>query len=390
MGNDVRSAHGLSQPPSSGVLNDEPTEMGLATPVQVVRGRDNIARMRPLLVELCQRTGQTGAMDSLEYRLGAPSALGKMPYLVLLGIPPTLEINEAVAADVQGAVVLYEYRVAGQSMRVFITDDLTGRQTVIAPAELRAQVAQIAGRALIEQGALMALISLEGKMETDRSFLPARQSSPCHLAVRRRIMPRDLLTEDTIEATMASLGKRTRRNLRYYRRLAETHLGAIFVPEVEITREEFVEMNRTSTNPAPPADAAWRYECITGLEHTMFAGVRAADGRWLSLVGGRRIQGVTEIEWQMNRSGLPRYSLSTVMRSYLLEHEVALGATKLMFQGGTPHSMRHSLILSEALDILVMRRSSLAWVLRRCARWIFPRSNFLGSALLDKSLTWIQ
>jgi hypothetical protein len=120
----------------------------------------------------------------------------------------------------------------------------------------------------------------------------------------------------------------------------------------------------------------------------MFAGVKARDGTWLSMVGGRRHEGVTEIEWQMNRAGLPRYSLSTVMRSYLLEHEVAQGTGKIMFQGGTTHSMRNALIGSNVLDILIVRRSPLARLVRQLAKRFFPESNFLGKVLRDPNLVW--
>jgi hypothetical protein len=186
------------------------------------------------------------------------------------------------------------------------------------------------------------------------------------------------------------LGKRTRRNLRYYRRRAEADLGATFIPSMAVSREQFIKMNRASTNPAPQADAAWRYDCLGDLPGSMFAGVRARDGRWLSVVGGRRHEGVTEIEWQMNRAGLPRHSLSTVMRSYLMEHEAALGTTTMMFRGGTSHSMRNALIDSHVLDILVVRRSRLAWLVRQLAARLFPESNFLGKVLRDKGLVWRQ
>jgi hypothetical protein len=122
----------------------------------------------------------------------------------------------------------------------------------------------------------------------------------------------------------------------------------------------------------------------------MFAGVRARNGRWLSLIGGRRHMQVTEIDWQMNLAGLPRYSLSTVMRSFVLEHEVGLGTTRLAFTGGTPHPMRHSFVCVDAVDVIALRRSASGWLLRRLAWWLFPEKNFLGQALRDRQLHWSQ
>ena len=52
------------------------------------------------------------------------------------------------AEQLCGAVLLYEYRVAGLATGVFATDDMIGVRTVIAPAEIRAEVAGRAIRSL--------------------------------------------------------------------------------------------------------------------------------------------------------------------------------------------------------------------------------------------------
>jgi hypothetical protein len=87
-------------------------------------------------------------------------------------------------------------------------------------------------------------------------------------------------------------------------------------------------------------------------------------------------------------AGLPRYSLSTVMRSYTLEYEIGLGTEWLAFTGGTPHSMRHSFLHVDAADVIAVRRSTAGLALRRFASWIFPEKNFLRSALEDEQLHW--
>ena len=207
---------------------------------------------------------------------------------------------------------------------------------------------------------------------------------------RTRSVPRYLPLAATAEATLATLGRHTRRNLRYYRRRLEIEVGAEFVPEVEMGLRQFLAINRASTNPVSDDLARWRYEAIQRTPGTLFAGVRTPKGRWLSLVGGRRHNRSVEVDWQINLAGLPRYSLSTVMRSYLLEHEIELGTTKLVFTGGTPHSIRHSFVCVDATDVIALRRSSRAWILQRFARWIFPETNFLGHALRDAQLPWAR
>jgi hypothetical protein len=355
----------------------------------VLRGREAVIAMRGMLAELGRRCGQPGVMDIVDHLVHSPTALGKTPYLVLAGLRTGVPAARATADDVCGAVLVYEYRVAGIGLRVFATDDVTGRRTVIAPPALRARAAEEACRILAETGAQVALLSLEGRPEPRTP--PMRivtQPGTCRIGARTRTFACDLMLEDTLEATLANLGKHTRRNLRYYRRRAEVELGVTFIPMVEMGVEEVVELNRNSKTRIPDAEALWRYECLMATPNRVFAGVRASDGRWLSVVAGRRNGGVTEIEWQMNREDLARHSLSTVMRSYLLEHEVEFGTRKMVFLGGTPHAMQHSLALSEAGDVLMVRRSVRARLLCCLCRWVFPQPNFLRGMLLDKNVAW--
>jgi hypothetical protein len=187
------------------------------------------------------------------------------------------------------------------------------------------------------------------------------------------------------------MGPKTRRNFRSYRRRAEADLRTEFVPEVRMGREELLEINSRSTNPATREAMLWRYSLQESEQAgAMFCGVRSQDGQWLSLIGGRRHGEITEIDWQVNLAGLPQYSLSTVMRAYLLEHEISRGTRKLMFEGGTPHPMRHSFVLGDATDVLAVRRySTRGWGLRRFSRRLFPESNFLAAALHDEAAEWV-
>jgi hypothetical protein len=357
--------------------------------MHVLRGREAVAARAGMLADLCERTGQAGAMHWLGYLMATPTALEKIPTLVLAGMDSGADPAEATANECVGAVLLYEYKVGGRGARVFATDNTTGQRTVIAPLNLRTQVAEEACQTLVDRGALAAMISFEGGAV---NLLEGRigLTETCRMAKRNRSVPRYLTLADTVEDTLATLGRHTRRNLRYYRRRLETEMGAEFVPEVAMGRDEFLAINRASTNPVSDDLAAWRYDAIQRTPGTMFAGVRARNGRWLSLIGGRRHMQVTEIDWQMNLAGLPRYSLSTVMRSFVLEHEVGLGTTRLAFTGGTPHPMRHSFVCVDAVDVIALRRSASGWLLRRLAWWLFPEKNFLGQALRDRQLHWSQ
>jgi hypothetical protein len=50
--------------------------------------------------------------------------------------------------------------------------------------------------------------------------------------------------ETTVDAALPAIGQRTRSNLRYYRRRAETRLGCTFLPEIKVLRAEVLTFNR--------------------------------------------------------------------------------------------------------------------------------------------------
>ena len=324
-------------------------------------------------------------MDWLGYFSGSPDALEKTPYLLLVGQDRTSELNDA--AQVEGAVLLYEYCFAGQGTGVFATDDVDGVRTVVAPEGVRVRVAETAVRRLMGMGAVAVVASVSG--EADGSTKSER-GDPCKMAVRTRTVPYYLPLAGTLDATLAHLGCHTRRNLRYYRRRAVAELGVMFEPRVEMSLRHFLEVNRQSRNPADDAVARWRFSLFErGAEQSraLFAGLRTEGGQWLSLVGGRRHGDTAEIDWQMNAADLSHYSLCTVMRSFLLEHEIARETKRLVFLGGTPHTMRHSFASITTTDILAMRRwSARAWALNSFSRWIFPEKNFLRGVLADEEM----
>jgi hypothetical protein len=359
----------------------------------VLRGRGKILRLRTVLTDLCELCGQAGAMDYLEYFLTATENLKKTPYLVLMASRSNLEVSEMRAEDLRGAVLIYEYRLLGLGSNLFTTGDFNGSRAVIAPAALRRQVSAAVCRYLMERGAQIVLLSLEpGSQEScQTSFEDAmRGERKRWWTTRTRVAGATLALQDTLDATLATLGKHTRRNLRYYRRKAEADLDYSFVHDVKsmVTMTQLRELNRASTHPVAQPVLDRRLSTLKSIEGFFCVGLKQPDGRWISLLAGRRHHGVTEIDWQMNRGGLAKYSVGTVVRSYLIEYEVAIGTERLFFEGGTPHTMRYSFLSQNAMDIVVMNRSVFVFLLRRCARWLRPERNFLLQTLLSPAIKW--
>jgi hypothetical protein len=360
-------------------------------PVRLVRGHQAVAALQPAVEGLSRRTGQTGSMDWLGDFLLSPDSIKKIPYMLLMGRAAwnSMPLEAIAARDLDAALLIYEYRYAGLQTGIFATDDTNGSRTVIAPSDERIAAAHLAATELMRLGAAMAFISVDGGGDESIQDGPLTTSG-IQVTSRSRAVPAHLPLASTLEETLGTLGTRTRRNLRYYRRRAEREIGAAFVPRVRISREEFLALNTACTHPLTPASALWRHRLLQRSAEnssTVFAGLRSNDGSWLSLIWGHRHNGLTKIEWQMNRAGLARHSISTVMRSFLLEHEIGTGATQLRFIGGTPHSIQSALADSVATDILAVRSNSLrAKILDRFARRLLPESNFLRSALSGQDL----
>lgn len=361
----------------------------------VLDTREAILDLAPLLQILAERCGQSGAMHWLPYFLHTAVSGRRIPYLVLMLRPEEHQGHSLCAEDVEAAALFFEYRILGLRTGAVAPADAVGFSSVIAPRGQRMRMAAIAARALVERGADIVLATYEGESEPDPrgifSGLPGVLST-----ARERTVRRALRLQPTFEATVAQMGRRTRLSLRYYRRRLEAQLQCEFVVEAgEVLRNADLEaINRSSLNPLPAAEFERRIRCASDLPDSFLCGLRAADGRWLSLMGGWRQGKTTVLHWQMNAAGFERHSLGTAMRSFLLEHEVGRGSEKLVLYGETPHSMGHAFEPDTVGDVIVRRRSLHAAVLRwglqffAAPKSILGQPNFLASALRDPSLQW--
>lgn len=364
--------------------------------LHVVRGSEEILALREVLIEFSERCGQPGTMDDLSYFLSKPGLLKRIPFLFLMVKRPNLKLEELVVEDLVGALFLYEYSVLGFGIRAFATNDRSGRGTMLALPEERLKVAAEASRVLLDRGAHMIMLSFRPgtrdgrKEEMGGVDFPASARVRGEWTWREREIAAYLPLEDTYDGTLAKIGTKTRRNLRYYHRRAETNLGCRVVTEVEIGREEFLAFNRECMYPVPDYVAMWRYDTQKKLTEPVLMGMKDGDGRWLGILGGRRHKDRMEVLWQMNRAGLSAYSLSTVMRSYCMENEIGRGMKRLYFEGGTAHSLNHSFVKEELMDLVVVRRSIVAKVMKMMAKRTVSPDNELADVLKDPGTVWLS
>jgi hypothetical protein len=228
---------------------------------------------------------------------------------------------------------------------------------------------------LLKNGAHIVLTTFED-LESEES---AHEPLPgIFLGYRHRVVGRILRLAPTYDETLSHLGRLTRRNLRYYRRRLTSHLDLNFIADAraDLTFSEFMRLNAASLNPVRRDRELWlRWRSSCRTTGGFLQGLRTVEGKWLALLGGWRHETMTVLHWQLNVEGFERDSIGIVMRSFFLEHEIALGARKLLMYGGTPHSIRYSFDEDSIADLLLCRPTLRSRILCLLAQSLPPHSS---------------
>jgi hypothetical protein len=352
---------------------------------RVVRDWDEVLRLQPQLIALSARTGPEAAADYLAYFAGSPENRSKRPCLVVLCESGLAAVSgPAVELPIVAAVLFYEYQIAGQGIGVFATWDYAGRRAVIAPREHMAAVVAAASSHLLRQGASLVLATCPST--TSHKFIS--RSSSDRWAHRTRQVSGYLPIAATAEETFDSMGRQTRRNLRACVRRAEKELQAAYVPDAlsAITFAELVRLNLDGTHPVSFDDMRDRYTRLKQASGGFLAGVRRADGEWISVIGGRRYGRTMDIDWQVNNASYGKWSIGTLMRSYLIADCAEIGIQRLFFQGGTSHSMSHSFVEEKVVDYIMFRETPLMLLLSHLPLHRFIKSNLILEVLADPTV----
>lgn len=367
----------------------------------VLRGRSSILPWASLLEEFSARCGQPGAMSWLEFFLRGQTARHKTPYLVLAfapGVDPSAASPQSLQAQqIASATLTVEYCVCGLRTRAFVPDDIAGLRSVVAPADRRRAAATQAAAALLECGAHIAIVAYDAANCSATTPPQFAAGEAVDWAERTRTTSARLPLRSTFDETLAQMSKSTRTNLRYYRRRLVREQPVEFVSDArgQLTPETLRMLNGNSRYPIENEEFERRVAACS-LPGGFLLGLRTAAGEWLSLMGGWRQNDTTVLHFQCNAGARERDSLSTVMRSFLIEHEVERGAREIVFYGGTPHHMQRAFVTVPVHDLIIRRRSWLAAFLLWLAPWgkahrsPFGRANFLGETLSEGALQWHQ
>jgi hypothetical protein len=363
----------------------------------MVVGAEEVLRLTEQLKDFIGRCGQNGAMQDIGFFLSKPGALPRIPHLLLVSRSGALDLRRPDQDNLLGLLLIFEYRVLGIKTGAFATNDRSGRSTLIAEPQHRSSVAGLTSRALLNDGARMVLMSFCNEDSAEENpgegvgplLTPKDGKVIADWALRDRSVPGYLPLLPTFDETLARIGQRTRSNLRYYRRRVEARVGCVLVPEITVSREEVMSFNRQCWYAVPEKVAKWRYDSLSTLGRPVLMGLKDRDGQWLSMLGGRRYDDRSEIFWQLNHTGYAADSLSTVMRSYFIEHEISQGSRRMYIEGGTAHPMRYSFVMETLTDLVVVRRTPVAKTMEKLAERYISEDNELSQMLGSKDLEWL-
>jgi hypothetical protein len=176
------------------------------------------------------------------------------------------------------------------------------------------------------------------------------------------------------EATMERLGYKMRRNLGYYKRRAEAQLGCQFLPELSAGQrvEAVEELFDKGTYQLGRQRSRQLNATLQALPGSFASGLRNSEGEWLSYVAGWRGPEGTYIDWQLNRQQPENASISTVIRSYLLDLELESRSPAVIFVGGTAPQWSRACKQVICGELLMVRRGIVGYLSRRLARRFSP------------------
>jgi hypothetical protein len=322
-------------------------------------------------------------MDDQRYFLSWLENRGKTPWLITSVEKDSERLN--------AAILMYEHRFAGYGLRILAAFDETGRRSLVAPEVDSTDFAVDTCHKLLREGAQCILITFrheEPQLDPERIAALGSGGMRLRWASREKELAGYLPLLDSLDETLAPMGMKTRKHMRYYMRRSAKELGAEFVATPMITLEEFLELNNASAYRATDEVARWRYNSFSTIKDPVLYGLRGGDGRWLSVIGGLHAGDYMELYWQMNREELKQYSIGTAMRAFMIEHEIARGTKRLYIEGGTSHTMSNAFVRERCIDLVLMRDHAASRAIPVMVKKFVPKENPLYEFLEHPELEW--
>ena len=238
---------------------------------------------------------------------------------------------------VVGIVYAKERLLAGRPTGIIYADGILGMHLIAEPAH-REKVLSEAISCLLGPGrarALRLLIRQDGfEHKTISRIASSMEVEMASIQIQKHSR---LALPSSYEDFLNSLGARTRRNFRYYRRRFEAR-GHHFVGRVPF--ESFCaaawQLRKKSAIDADASAIRRSLNMLSAVSERVLVGLQAPDGKWLSIAGGWCENSTATLLFQMNNDReYQGDSISQVLRSYLVEELIASGIHDLIFWSGT-------------------------------------------------------
>ena len=327
-------------------------------------------RMATALIEELRRSGTSmpDPITSVDWFLSRTAAWKNMPLALVLQDGPR---------PVAAALFSAEQRF-GMLTGLIRGGNGTGDGMLVGPGE-RLSIAATAVNAVFDLPWVHTVIASIRNCSPPSTPLADWAGLDCIWG--QRTVGTHLSLEGGFEGFLSRLRPRSRRNYRYFRRRAETEHKLSFVPclRPELAQDAVRQLHAAGMHPIPRARSTMLEAAIRQTPGSFAMGVRGPDGRWLSYLGGWRQPGprtpTTFVELQLNDHRMQAASLSTVMRTYLIEHEAAQGVGHIVFVGGSSPALGRYCAADECLDLLVTRRGVRGRVARALATTFSPNGQ---------------
>lgn len=294
----------------------------------IVRNEEAIQALGPQIAELLKQTAQAEDVTLAPEYFLKNNSLRCAPFLVVFR-----EGAKMIA-------VLYgrERRVMGIPTGLVQFGDYYGEGAVIAQEDFRA-TALASGASYALKLPWIHWVRASLKIGA-RNEVAAIASIIEGANLKARLMPEttqhSLPLKNTFEAFLSTLGSHTRRNLRVYRRRVEQK-GWSFVPRLE-PGEVSAAFEVLGRQQGTHVSSAHYLNCcrasLEAVPGSFYAGIRTAAGEWTSLAAGWLRLNKYFMLVQLNNARHSRDSISTVMRSYLIENLIDSGVKEINFVGG--------------------------------------------------------
>lgn len=229
------------------------------------------------------------------------------------------------AKSTVGIVYAKERKLAGIPIGLIYADATLDAMVVASPAD-REPVLRAALHGLIDhvgtRGLRVVVPATGFEREALHRFLEVRSLDVHYASVKNHCV---LDLPPSYDAFLERLGRKTRRNFRYYRRRFEG-LGNAYseeVPLAEFRRVAF-DLLKKSVVGAERNGIERALRMLAAIRHPIMVGLRHKNGEWLSILGGWYEFDRAVVIFQLNNDrDYADSSLCTVLRGYLIERLIA-------------------------------------------------------------------